>query len=152
MKQLTLFAEEKLNELNELCDSGLVCIKCDILQPVTNFQQMSYKNTEDAEIKRTCRSCQSGHRQVIADLRKVNPYPDDKDYACPICTRKIAEVNKYNQKLLGTWVLDHCHQTNTFRGYICKHCNDGLGGFRDRLTTVKNAVIYLEEHERNNPK
>ena len=50
MKQLTLFMEDNLNELNSLCENGLVCIKCDILQPVTNFQQMSYKNTEDAEI------------------------------------------------------------------------------------------------------
>ena len=79
-------------------------------------------------------------------VRKQNVYPD-KSYCCPICERSIEEVNKYNQKLLGTWVLDHCHDTNTFRGYICKHCNDGLGGFRDDLTTIERAVIYLKEHK-----
>ena len=80
-------------------------------------------------------------------MRKENVYPQEASYGCPICKRTIDEVNKYNQKLLGTWVLDHCHDTNTFRGYICKHCNDGLGGFRDDLTTVKNAVKYLEQHK-----
>ena len=143
MTQLDFFNEEKLNEL---CEDGLVCIKCDIRQPIANFQQMSYTKTGDAEIKRTCKSCQKGHRKVIASLRKENVYPQEASYGCPICKRTIDEVNKYNQKLLGTWVLDHCHDTNTFRGYICKHCNDGLGGFRDKLKTVKNAVKYLEQH------
>ena len=146
MTQLDFFNEEKLNEL---CEDGLVCIKCDIRQPIANFQQMSYTKTGDAEIKRTCKSCQKGHRKVIASLRKENVYPQEASYGCPICKRTIDEVNKYNQKLLGTWVLDHCHDTNTFRGYICKHCNDGLGGFRDDLTTVKNAVKYLEQHKEN---
>jgi len=144
MSQGELFDLEIVQEINE---DGYVCIKCDIRQPLSNFQQMSYKNTENAEVKRTCKSCSSGHRRVIADLRKKNIYPQDKDYACPICIRKIDDVNKYNQKLLGTWVLDHCHDTDTFRGYICKHCNDGLGGFRDDLTTIKNAVKYMERHE-----
>ena len=137
---------ELFSVVEEICEDGLVCIKSDIRQPIENFQQMSYTKSGEAEIKRTCRSCQKGHRQVIATLRKQNVYPD-KNYRCPICERNIEEVNKYNQKLLGTWVLDHCHDTNTFRGYICKHCNDGLGGFRDDLTTIERAVIYLKEHK-----
>ncbi len=137
---------ELFDVVEEICEDGLVCIKCDIRQPIENFQQMSYTKSGEAEIKRTCRSCQKGHRQVIATLRKQNVYPDN-NYCCPICERSIEEVNKYNQKLLGTWVLDHCHDTNTFRGYICKHCNDGLGGFRDDLTTIERAVIYLKEHK-----
>lgn len=138
--------QELFQIVEEVCEDGLICIKCDIRQPLNNFQQMSYTKTGDAEIKRTCKSCQKGHRRVIAKLRKQNAYPD-KDYCCPICNRTIEEVNKYNQKLLGTWVLDHCHDTNTFRGYICKHCNDGLGGFRDNLTTIEKAVIYLKKHK-----
>tara|TARA_A100001015_G_scaffold271524_1_gene325243 strand:+ start:4660 stop:5109 length:450 start_codon:yes stop_codon:yes gene_type:complete len=132
--------------VEQVCEDGLVCIKCDIRQPIENFQQMSYKKTKDAEIKRTCKSCSAGHRKVIEELRQHNTYPDD-NYSCPICTKTIDEVNKYGQKLLGTWVLDHCHNTNTFRGYVCKHCNTGLGGFKDDLTTVKNAVKYLEAHK-----
>ena len=50
-------------------------------------------------------------------------------------------------KLDYTWVLDHCHDTNTFRGYICQNCNTGLGGFRDDLTIIERAVIYLKKHK-----
>ncbi len=132
--------------VERVCEDGIVCIKCDILQPIENFQQMNYTKTKDAEIKRTCKSCASGHRKVIEELRQTNPYPA-KDYSCAICERSIEEVNKHNQKLLGTWVLDHCHDTNTFRGYVCKHCNTGLGGFKDSLDTVKKAARYLEKHK-----
>jgi len=44
-------------------------------------------------------------------------------------------------------VLDHCHDTDTFRGYICKHCNDGLGGFKDDLwfnMSVQDAINMIE--------
>ena len=68
MSQGELFDLEIVQEINE---DGYVCIKCDIRQPLSNFQQMSYKNTENAEVKRTCKSCSSGHRRVIADLRKI---------------------------------------------------------------------------------
>jgi hypothetical protein len=133
--------------LQEILEEGYICIKCDIRQPLSNFHQMSYKNTENAEVKRTCKSCSAGHKKVIAALRKRHIYPQSKDYECPICERKMDEINKYNQKLLGTWVLDHCHVTNTFRGYICKRCNDGLGGFRDRVTTIDSAAKYMRRHE-----
>ena len=60
--------QELFQIVEEVCEDGLVCIKCDIRQPLNNFQQMSYTKTGDAEIKRTCKSCQKGHRQVIAKL------------------------------------------------------------------------------------
>ena len=63
---------ELFDVVEEICEDGLVCIKCDIRQPIENFQQMSYTKSGEAEIKRTCRSCQKGHRQVIATLRKQN--------------------------------------------------------------------------------
>ena len=106
---------------------------------------MSYTKTGEAEIKRTCKSCQKGHRQVIAELRKTNVYPQEASNQCPICTRTIDEVNKYGQKLLGTWVLDHCHDTDTFRGWLCERCNLGIGQLGDNIDGVEKAVKYLKE-------
>ena len=145
MTQLDFFGDP----IEKVCEDGLVCIKCDIRQPVTNFQQMSYTKTGEAEIKRTCRSCQKGHRQVIAYLRKTNPYPQEASYQCPICQRTIDEVNKYGQKLLGTWVLDHCHDTETFRGWLCGNCNSGLGSLKDSIFRVNNALKYLKKHKKS---
>ena len=122
---------------------GVVCIKCEVRQPISEFSVM-----KAGEIKRTCRSCRKGHKEVLTRLRKENAYPDEK-YKCPICKKTLEELGKYGQIRLKTWVLDHCHDTNTFRGWLCHKCNTGLGGFNDDLTVTQNAVIYLVRHKEN---
>lgn len=42
--------------------------------------------------------------------------------------------------------LDHCHATDRLRGILCKHCNTGLGMFRDRPEALRSAAEYLELH------
>ena len=84
---------------------------------------------------------------LVKELKRQNTYPDEK-YQCPICDRDIKEIGKYGQPRLQNWVLDHCHDTLTFRGWVCHHCNVGLGGFSDSLTRLKKAVLYLENHLR----
>ena len=116
------------------------CIKCGITQDISNYQVM-----QSGEIKRTCRSCQKGHRQVIEKLRKEVAYPD-ADYTCPICTRNIQEIGKHGQKSLQSWVLDHCHDSNTFRGWICKPCNTGIGQLQDNPDNAHRAFEYLVKH------
>ena len=118
----------------------ITCFKCDIEQPVTQFIAM-----KSGEIKRTCKSCKNGHKSIIKKLRKENEYPSE-DYCCPICDRDLEELSKYGQISMKTWVLDHCHETNTFRGWICHHCNTGLGAFSDETTRLANAMRYLDTH------
>ena len=118
----------------------ITCIKCDIEQPVTQFIAM-----KSGEIKRTCKSCKNGHKSIIKKLRKENEYPSE-DYCCPVCDRDLEELSKYGQIRMKTWVLDHCHETNTFRGWICHHCNTGLGAFSDETTRLANAMRYLDTH------
>ena len=72
---------------------------------------------------------------------------EDDNYSCPICQRTIAEIGRKGQTRLQNWVLDHCHETETFRGWVCHHCNTGLGAFSDSLDRIRKAVIYLKKHE-----
>ena len=51
------------------------------------------------EIKRTCKSCRKGHKEILNKLRKENAYPD-KDYSCAICDRTLEELGKYGQTRL----------------------------------------------------
>jgi len=97
------------------------------------------------EVKRTCRSCKNGHQRLLKKLKQENPHPDD-DYCCPICERSLQELGKSGQLRLQSWVLDHCHDTETFRGWICHHCNTGLGGFNDDPIRLEKALGYLEKH------
>ena len=105
----------------------LVCIKCDIEQPIDQFNAMKYASSGDenkqTEIKRTCRTCMRNQSSLVKQL------------------------GKYGQPRLQSWVLDHCHDSLSFRGWVCHHCNVGLGGFSDSLTRLKKAVIYLTEHK-----
>ena len=40
--------------------------------------------------------------------------------------------------------LDHCHETNKFRGWLCYKCNAAIGGLGDTITGVRKALEYLE--------
>tara|TARA_R110000851_G_scaffold93230_3_gene203154 strand:+ start:6360 stop:6785 length:426 start_codon:yes stop_codon:yes gene_type:complete len=120
--------------------SGLECNNCGQLQPVEQFKQMP-----SGEIKRKCRTCARNQSQLVNHLKKVNAYPD-AEYKCPICDRKLLELASKKQTRLQTWVLDHCHKTETFRGWLCFNCNSGLGQFKDNLHRLKKAVKYLESH------
>ena len=122
-------------------EDGLECNNCGVVQPVENFQHMV-----SGEIKRKCRSCARNQADLIKHLKMVYPYPDD-DYCCPICSRTIDQIGRKGQKKLQNWVLDHCHDTETFRGWLCHHCNTGLGAFKDDINRIRKAVEYLQKHE-----
>lgn len=39
--------------------------------------------------------------------------------------------------------LDHCHKTNTFRGWLCMRCNTAIGKLGDDLMGAWKALNYL---------
>ena len=38
---------------------------------------------------------------------------------------------------------DHCHGTGQLRGFLCMHCNTGLGHFKDDARLLRRAARYL---------
>jgi hypothetical protein len=47
----------------------------------------------------------------------------------------------------GTLHLDHSHTTNQFRGWLCHHCNLGIGSLGDDLRGIQRAAAYLQRGE-----
>lgn len=41
--------------------------------------------------------------------------------------------------------VDHDHKTGKFRGWLCHHCNVGIGLFSDSTRRLKSAIDYLRE-------
>ena len=105
---------------------GQKCIKCSEVKPITCFDLYQ----TGGGLRNTCRTCRSEMSRLRHKLRKLNPPPLAS--SCPIC-----------QKHTEIWILDHCHTTDSFRGYICDRCNRGLGCFGDDFSTLQKALHYL---------
>lgn len=61
----------------------------------------------------------------------TRPEPD----ACELCGRQSPAGQSLH--------LDHDHVTGGFRGWLCTHCNHGLGSFRDSPQLLRAAAHYL---------
>ena len=103
------------------------CKVCKVRLPLESFP---YFSTTKAGRKNTCKTCTKQLAVVRNALKEKHPAPEAGH--CPICS-------DYTQN----WVLDHCHTSNQFRGYICDACNLGLGKFKDDPAIVKKALDYL---------
>lgn len=59
-----------------------------------------------------------------------------QDNSCAICSTRFS----------ATPHLDHCHRSGQVRAFLCRHCNQGLGFFRDDPERLEAAARYLREH------
>lgn len=100
-----------------------VCAKCENEKSLGDFRKTG--NLYRAE----CRECEKEYK---TGLREVNKGKEKKKFDfCDCCGKK--------KKL----VVDHCHKTLRFRGYICHKCNVGIGGLGDTLEGLMMAIKYL---------
>lgn len=60
-------------------------------------------------------------------------------YRCLLCDDKFDNTHAPH--------LDHNHKTEKIRGILCRHCNTGLGLFRDSVIRLKQAIDYLEKYD-----
>ena len=94
-----------------------------------------------------CDVCYGNSQKVVRDLKKTNPLPDN--HCCEICGRAESDIPVIyrNGSPITPWRLDHCHSTESFRGYLCNSCNVGLGKFKDDPALLQKAVDYLLAHK-----
>tara|TARA_R110000803_G_scaffold126370_1_gene193832 strand:- start:209 stop:622 length:414 start_codon:yes stop_codon:yes gene_type:complete len=107
------------------------CQKCNQTKSLTEF----YKNPKMATGRfKVCKPCYT-LRECLKDRLKLGFASLMTDYCecCGITNEKIQ--------------LDHCHETNKFRGFICRSCNMTLGNNGDTYASIKEAdwldEIYL---------
>lgn len=45
--------------------------------------------------------------------------------------------------------IDHCHETNKYRGLICRSCNHALGHCKDSVEVLQSCINYLNKFKGN---
>ena len=118
---------------------GKVCSKCSRFLLLAKFSPHSGGNY----LRPECRECNAELTKVRNELRAIHGMPPD-GYCCPICNKSEEEVKGKGNTRNGSWVLDHCHDTHTFRGWLCHKCNRSLGGFDDNEGILQKAIAYLK--------
>lgn len=109
------------------------CVYCQEIKPLSAYpKHRGHKDRLDTR----CRDCIRQQSRLRRQILKTAP---PKPEICDLCGKKPP----HNKKI----VLDHCHETNTFRGWLCDPCNVGLGNLGDNLAGLTKAVEYLQRHE-----
>ena len=88
--------------------------------------------------KHLCKVCHYKNNAIVRHLKKTAPPIPD---CCELCGCSLKNMKRLNIH------LDHCKETETFRGWLCKNCNVGLGMLGDDLEGIHRALVYLNKHK-----
>jgi hypothetical protein len=119
------------------------CGKCKITKAGSEFSPSG----GGKYLRSECKECARRLSRERTELRKKHGLPVD-DYICPICLKASEELEGTGGNA-GVWVVDHDHETNTFRGHLCHNCNRALGNFNDDIERLQRAIDYLKQTRYN---
>ena len=107
------------------------CAKCGQSKSTSDF----YKHPDNKDgMFSFCKTCHS-HRENLK-IRLRSGFSSLKPDHCECCGQTSVKLD-----------LDHCHETEMFRGFICRSCNKTLGLNGDSYETIKDSELdsnYLD--------
>lgn len=115
-----------------------VCIKCGVDKALS-----CYSIANNNYLRTSCKTCITSESKVREDLRAKVALPL-ADHCCPLCLKTAEDVSGHGGLKAGPWVLDHCHTSGKFRGWLCHNCNRALGLFKDKVDSLERAIDYLK--------
>jgi len=121
-------------------DTLSACKKCEKSLPPEAYGMASGGNYRHT----TCKKCSAHNAKVLQVLHQTTPKPPE-DYTCPICLRSKEDLVSYKRPDRYPWCLDHHHEGEYFRGWLCQRCNNGIGLLNDSSDNAKRAMDYLNE-------
>lgn len=98
-------------------------------------KQRAYADPERREIIQRNARISRIARKFGMDREAAEAQVAASETGCAICGRMVEGKSLH---------LDHCHATNTIRGWLCVTCNSGLGQFYDNPETLRAAADYVE--------
>jgi len=114
------------------------CTTCGETKELAEFDRD--KSRKDGRHYR-CKACRAHPRERAKDRRRKTGVSKElfnvllikQERRCAICTGPIDNSSP----------ADHCHDTKTPRGILCRACNLGMGLMKDDLGNLIRAVAYL---------
>jgi hypothetical protein len=118
--------------------------------------RVRWADKDPRQAKETKRCADCGCSKLVKDF-KINRHRSDGFASyCRSCAQQQEKVRKYGIKFIEGSIceicerpardIDHDHQTNQTRGFLCMNCNRGLGQFKDNTENLKLAIEYLEKY------
>lgn len=113
------------------------CRHCKLELPSHNF----HADRKQANgLYNICRTCRSKYRRLIdMSESKYQEILATQNNKCAICCRDAEEFK-------SALNVDHDYKTDKIRGLLCTNCNMGLGHFKDSLTNLHRALLYIAKH------
>ena len=118
---------------NTYAQNTKACKKCKIVKPLSSFRLYKRVTGNSTCRDSKCKDCSKHSNAIIAKLRLTAPLSKG---ICECCNKKSDRL-----------VLDHCHEREIFRGWLCPTCNLGIGVLGDTLQGLSRALKYLERSE-----
>lgn len=128
--------------------SEIMCSTCKEIKPIVEFQKE--KNRKNGYRKR-CKTCgnkycaksrlnspdhyKSSWIKCMYGLEDWMELVKQQNFKCAICNKEL--------DLAKNTHVDHDHNTNKVRGILCHSCNMALGFFKDDVSNIRQALIYL---------
>jgi len=67
---------------------------------------------------------------------------------CAICGQPEKALHNKTKKIQKL-AVDHNHTTGEVRGLLCQDCNRGIGKFHENVSSLENAIKYLQKFNMN---
>jgi|SRR5665647_314117 len=118
----------------------------------TAIRKKEYPHTRPKDKRRDRDNGRERHRKLV--LRRLN-VPEEQiptivleagTGSCHICGCYTQNLNTSVPSTARLHV-DHCHQTNQYRGLLCLRCNLALGMVDDDPEILMNMILYLRKRE-----
>lgn len=141
-------AEEEYYEYAE--KNKKMCSKCNSMKKLSEYSGNTAGsdafNSNGYRLRRPeCKDCNKkaskGKSEAIALAKRLGrPIKAPEGTKCALCGNL--------PKRGDTLVFDHCHKTNTFRGYLHNSCNRSLGVLGDDIPGMLRAINFLNKYEK----
>lgn len=101
-------------------------------------------NTKNPEKAKRCIRNSNYKKKYGITIQEYEHMFKQQGGVCAICNRPETLVTPSGET--ASLAVDHCHATGKVRKLLCRQCNTMLGGSRDNVDILLNAIKYLKEH------